>query len=287
MTPVMKNCAALLLSFAGLAGAASPPAAWKPAMDRLDSITHLPLPGWRFHTDIAHPEDPRLDDSAWPLVNPRDHWTGACVLRRVVEIPEKIDGYDIRGAQIRLDLQIGSSDQEMVTVFSNGSVVARTDEDTQQPIVLTESAQPGNKFLIAVRVDANDVETRLGEAELQVEPAAGRPDPGLLKTEILAAFPLATAYPDGQEERRRQLDAAVRSIDLAALDRGDQAAFDHSLKAAHDELESLKPWLKQFSIRAVGNAHIDMAWLWPWTETVEVVRNTFRSALDLMREYPK
>ena len=29
-----------------------------------------------------------------------------------------------------------------------------------------------------------------------------------------------------------------------------------------------------------------MAWLWPWTETVEVVRNTFRSVLDLMREYP-
>ena len=30
-----------------------------------------------------------------------------------------------------------------------------------------------------------------------------------------------------------------------------------------------------------------MAWLWPWTETVEVVRNTFQSVLDLMREYPE
>ena len=29
-----------------------------------------------------------------------------------------------------------------------------------------------------------------------------------------------------------------------------------------------------------------MAWLWPWTETVEVVRNTFQSVLDLMHEYP-
>ena len=29
-----------------------------------------------------------------------------------------------------------------------------------------------------------------------------------------------------------------------------------------------------------------MAWLWPWTETVEVVRNTFGTALQLMREYP-
>ena len=44
--------------------------------------------------------------------------------------------------------------------------------------------------------------------------------------------------------------------------------------------------MKQFSISAVGNSHIDMAWLWPWTETVEVVRNTFGTALDLMNEYP-
>ena len=44
--------------------------------------------------------------------------------------------------------------------------------------------------------------------------------------------------------------------------------------------------MSQFNISAVGNSHIDMAWLWPWTETVEVVRNTFGTALELMREYP-
>ena len=44
--------------------------------------------------------------------------------------------------------------------------------------------------------------------------------------------------------------------------------------------------MKQFTVRLVGNAHIDMAWLWPWTETVEVVRDTFGTALQLMNEYP-
>jgi len=58
------------------------------------------------------------------------------------------------------------------------------------------------------------------------------------------------------------------------------------LRKAQSKLQTLTPWLKQFTIRADGNSHIDMAWLWPWTETVEVVRSTFRSALDLMREYP-
>src|SRR5208283_4230622 len=72
----------------------------------------------------------------------------------------------------------------------------------------------------------------------------------------------------------------------APLDKGDQKDFDASLRLAQSKLEALQPWVRQFTIRAVGNAHIDMAWLWPWTETVEVVRNTFRSVLDLMREYP-
>jgi alpha-mannosidase len=78
----------------------------------------------------------------------------------------------------------------------------------------------------------------------------------------------------------------VNAIDLNALDRADQQAFDTSLRRAQEQLKALDSWMKGFTIVATGNSHIDMAWLWPWTETVEVVRNTFRSALDLMREYP-
>ena len=270
------------------AAAAQTPAlpASKPVLDRLQSITVLALPEWRSHADVAHPESPDLDDSAWLIVKPGDRWKGPCVLRRWVEIPEKIRGYEIKGARVRLDLDIRSDEAEMLTVFSNGSVVARTDQDMQQPIALSEAAAPGQKFLIAVRVDANDVNTWIERAELTVEPAAARPDPGLLRTEILSAIPLVAAFPDGKAAREQILDAAVKAIDLDALDRADQQAFDASLRRAQDQLKALDPWMKGMTIVATGNSHIDMAWLWPWTETVEVVRNTFRSALDLMREYP-
>ncbi len=50
---------------------------------------------------------------------------------------------------------------------------------------------------------------------------------------------------------------------------------------------TLRPVLQQADIHLTGNAHIDAAWLWPWTETVEVVRQTFGTALQLMDEYPK
>jgi alpha-mannosidase len=97
---------------------------------------------------------------------------------------------------------------------------------------------------------------------------------------------MIAAYTAGRDERQRRFDAAIRAIDFSALDKNDQPGFDASLLRAHDHLAELRPWLQQFKIRAVGNSHIDMAWLWPWTETVEVTRNTFQSALNLMREYP-
>ena len=264
-----------------------PPDPYKATLDRLDALMTLPLPEWRFHTDVPHPESSSLDDSTWEVMKVGDKWTsGPRVLRRLIDIPEKINGYSIQGARVKFDLNISSSDAETLTVFSNGSVVERTDEDVQQPMVLTENTQPGQKFLVAIRVDVNRVQSTLRRAQLLIEPPATRPDPRLLREEILSARPVIEAYAENKSQGDEQLDEAVKALDLGALDRGDQLAFDTSLRQAQTKLRVLSPWLKQFTIHAVGNSHIDMAWLWPWTETVEIVRKTFRSALDLMREYP-
>jgi len=260
---------------------------YKPLVDRLDSIVSVPVDEWRYHADLPHPEDSLLDDKAWPVVKTGEEWkTGPRVLRRRIEVPATLNGYGLRGARLRLDLAVDSNDFVTVTVFSNGAMVSRTDRDTLQPIVLTENAQPGETFLVAIRIQTGENNTRISASRLLITPPANRPDPGIFRQEILAAQPMVAAFPEGRAEHQAILDAAVNSVDLGALDHGDQATFDESLRKAQAKLQALTPWLKQFTIRADGNSHIDMAWLWPWTETVEVVRNTFRSALDLMREYP-
>ena len=260
---------------------------FKPLIDRLESIVTLPLEEWRYHADVAHPEDSSLDDKEWPVVKTQEAWkTGPRVIRRRIEVPATLNGYSLRGARVRLDLSVDSNDFVVVTVFSNGAMVSRTDADTLQPIVLTENAQPGDTFLVAIRIQAGETNTRISGSRLLITPPASRPDPGILREEILAAQPIVAAFPEGRAEHEAILDDAANAVDLNALDHGEQAAFDESLRKAQSKLQALTPWLKQFKIRADGNSHIDMAWLWPWTETVEVVRNTFRSALDLMREYP-
>ena len=258
-----------------------------PVLQHLESLITMELPDWRYHADISHPEDPKVADSDWPTVREGEKWeNGPRVLRRWVEVPDKVHGYSIQGARVDMNLAIRSRDAVVITIFSNSSVVYRGDEDMQQPIPLTENAQPGQKFLVAVRILAGDVETEIFESKLTIRPASSRPDPSILRMEILSAEPVIAAYEEGKTERQAQLESAVSAIDFSALDRGDQAGFDNSLRQSQAKLEALKPWLQQFKIHAVGNSHIDMAWLWPWTETVEVVRNTFQSVLDLMREYP-
>ena len=267
--------------------AQSPPDPFKGTLDRLASLTVEAAPEWRFHDDIAHPEDPSVDDAAWPVVKVHEPWnTGPRVLRRWIQIPEKLNGYAVKGARIELRLQLESQESMMITVFSNRSQVARTDEDLQQPITLTESAVPGEKYLIAVRVDCQKVQTQINYSELKIIPGNDRSDPNLLREEIRSAQPMIGAYTEGKAEREQELAAAVNAIDFRPLEKGDQLGFDQSLRLSQRKLETLRPWLQQFTVRAVGNSHIDMAWLWPWTETVEVTRNTFASVLDLMREYP-
>ncbi len=276
------------MGFAGLAAAQSTAVdPYKPVMDRLESVSVMPIPELRFHSDLAHPEDPTLDDSHWERVKVGEHWSnGSRVLRRSIEIPAKLNGYSTQGARVKLEMKFESWSPLVITVFSNGGMIYHGDDLAQQALPLTVSAQPGQTFVIAVRLDEQPLDTSISSCRLLFEPPRDRPSPALFREEVLAAQPVIAAYADGRAERQQQLAAAVKAVNLAALDRGDQSGFDASLREAQSKLQVLDPWLKQFTIRIVGNSHIDMAWLWPWTETVEVVRNTFRSVLDLMREYP-
>lgn len=41
------------------------------------------------------------------------------------------------------------------------------------------------------------------------------------------------------------------------------------------------------TLHMIGNSHIDPVWFWRWQEGMQEVKNTFRSALDRMKEFPE
>jgi alpha-mannosidase len=109
----------------------------------------------------------------------------------------------------------------------------------------------------------------------------------MLGKEFLVAEAMIQGLAPNDPQRAGQLDNAIRTVDWAAVERGDEAAFDRSLIAARQALEPLHQWMQGYTIRAAGNSHIDMAWLWPASETTLVLQRTWSSALQLMREFPQ
>lgn len=253
---------------------------------RLQSLEYLPAEKWRFHTgDVAHGEAIDLDDSSWEEVKAGSVAPyGAVWYRRLVEIPKNLNGYDLTGSRIWFDFQYDANGPVTEVVYFNGRRVAMGDD--LEPIVLFEPAHPGDKVLVAVKLLRSVDQKHFNGVRLRIDFPSGQPNPATLFAE-LGAVSILTAHASDPRQLRSQLEATAHDVDLNALERSDQAAFDSSLTKAQAQIETLKPALRQTSLRLTGNSHIDAAWLWPWTETVDVVRRTFGTALQLMEEYPQ
>ena len=66
----------------------------------------------------------------------------------------------------------------------------------------------------------------------------------------------------------------------------DGVITDSCAKAVEKMLYPISADAKSYKIRCISHAHIDMNWMWGFQETVSVTVDTFRTVLELMREYP-
>ena len=143
--------------------------AYATALSRLEAMTSLPLAQWRSHADMAHGEEPALDDSTWTPVTVSGGRGGGggsdAWYRTTVEIPQTAGGRDIRGARIRLQVRFSNDGR----VFFNGGLVAQGDGRTLDPIPIAEKAVPGQKLLIAVKFPYHAESGRFQGAQLLVD----------------------------------------------------------------------------------------------------------------------
>jgi alpha-mannosidase len=254
---------------------------------QLSSLNAIPAGDWKFHLgDVAHGEAPEMDDSGWQTVTGNSHApTDAVWYRRWIEVPRALHGYDLSGARVWFQFEAYANGPMPQIIYFDGRRVAMGDD--LEPIVLFDRAQPGERVLVAVKLLHTVDQKTFARADVAIEFSAARPNPNDLLQEILSANALLPSLGPSTAEVRAGIEAASAAVDLQALQRAQQQAFDASLVRAEGELEKIRGDLQQTSIRLTGNSHIDAAWLWPWTETVHVVHNTFSTALQLMDEYPK
>lgn len=91
--------------------------------------------------------------------------------------------------------------------------------------------------------------------------------------------------PDGfrRDALIRDLDLALDLVDWVSLPDADAARARAALKP----LLARRNGQSAPTIHLVGHGHIDVAWLWPLSETVRKCGRTFATQLRLMEEYPE
>ena len=84
----------------------------------------------------------------------------------------------------------------------------------------------------------------------------------------------------------RILEEAMASVDLEALSQNQWDLWERSVCDTIECLMPLNKKAKEYTVNMVGHSHIDMNWLWPWKETVDVCRRDFLSVDNLMERFP-
>ncbi len=247
------------------------------AIARFRACTNLNiLSQWRFSTDdLSIAEVMNSNFEQLVQLNAKEHiaWAGGrqvlWLVQRLV-IPHHLQGYPIAGLSLRLALSWWADAAE---IFVNGELVQTGDLFDAAPRVLIHPAVvPETEFVIALRlVSPGHCDGALVRSLLVYEATSGL-DPGFVADEIAILQNYLAVAP----EKLPILAAAVAEI----------TSNDEDLLKFHNQIHTLLG-LKPQAISLLGHAHLDLAWLWPVSETWNAAQSTFESALSLQADFPE
>ena len=189
--------------------------------------------------------------------------------------------YPLAGLTLRLALTWWA---EQAEIYVNGQLVQAGDLfDCSARVVLSNAVQPGEIITVAIRlVSPGHDDGALVKSQLLYESAYDQIDPGFVADELAVLQSYLTAF---APEELVTLAQAVAAIDWSTA--VDRASYDRQLETLRHHLLPFSDRLKQHTIYLVGHAHLDMAWLWPVSETWQAAERTFQSALTLQQDFPE
>ena len=244
---------------------------------------------WRWHqgkADDAYRVD--FDDRAWPEL-PLETWSsgaGDVWARRVFSFPEQIEGIPTRGATIELPLFVLVHSQVFVDGQERLAEPSWLDSRAV-PLVLCESYCEGQTLQVSIHAFEGDGFGICIVSHVAVSSVEDRISRlATIKGQMAFARYLAFESEHSCDEWRALWATAADRLDIQALSTNDWTRWDASVGAARDTLSPLQSAAKEHTTHLVGHSHIDMNWLWPWRETVDVIRRDFEAMDGLMARFP-
>ncbi|MEH2467645.1 alpha-mannosidase [Nostoc sp.] len=243
------------------------------------------------------------DLSHWQPVqlNAKEHiaWTGGkkvlWLVQRLV-VPHDLHGYPLAGLSLRLALVWWADSAE---IYVNGELVLEGDLfDCSPRVLISQGVTPGEEFIVALRlVSPGHNDGALVRSLLVYESIDdNNPDPGFVadelavvqlylerfapqKLDVLAAMVGEVTNRRGAKDTEEEKKELVKSF-LSLRQNLIQSEIQVAL-SAHQRCDS------KSKIFLLGHAHLDLAWLWPVSETWNVAQNTFESVLKLQEDFPE
>jgi len=270
------------------------------AIEQLRSFCQVNLQStWLYQeSDLIITDVVAADLSHWQPVqlNAKEHiaWTGGkkvlWLVQRLV-VPQDLQGYLLAGLSLRLALFWWADSAE---IYVNGELVLEGDLfDCSPRVLLSRGVTPGEELIVALRlVSPGHCDGALVRSLLVYESTVdNNPDPGFVADELAVVQLFLEKF---APERLDVLAAMVGEVTnrRGAEDTEKEELVKSFLSLRQNLIQSdiLAPLLKgdlKSKIFLLGHAHLDLAWLWPVSETWNAAQNTFESVLKLQEDFPE
>ncbi|WP_427159015.1 alpha-mannosidase [Aliinostoc sp. HNIBRCY26] len=206
-------------------------------------------------------------------------WTGGqkvLWLAQKFTVPQNLHGYPVAGLSLRLSLLWWA---DSAKIYVNGELVLEGDLfDCAPRILLSPEVTPGEEFTVTLRlVSPGHCDGALVRSLLIYESTDyNYPDPGFVADELaILQLYLEKFAPE-------KLDTLASIIEQFPTHTPETLITLRQQLINHLQTS---PFLDK--IYLLGHAHLDLAWLWPVSETWNAAQNTFESVLKLQQDFPE
>ncbi len=254
---------------------------WSPR--RIESI--------RYRETTAYEKiDQALKASGWKDIKVGDEWAGDgqfAWFRMQFTVPKEFDGKTLVAI---LRFGAGGWNGGEGCLFINGVPYQGIDAN-HTDVVLAKKAKAGAKYDLVFECVSTPVWQNIRH-KIKLEQA----DIACLNYDVQDYWydlgfitSIAEQLPWGSRRRATIVRAANKSVDAFDFE---AASFDAFSETARNARKILAPLYKKpaeasaLEFACAGHSHIDVAWLWPYAETIRKCSRTFSTVDRLMDEYP-
>ena len=237
------------------------------------------------------PQEPGYDDSSWSDValpcnweNTQDAW-----FRMEIAVPQKVGEIAVEGSEMKVrgrSIWANPVLNMHGRLYIDGKMMLEAPNwfDLSFFNLINSSVHSGEKHLIAVNTEGKEGVVVYYSALPEMEIRYSNVEEQEIEIEaFIEEIRFAQKLPSGA----KVCDIIFKGVDDAMILNLKLAELIDFIHQKEKEMGSLREAAKEHNLYLAGYAHIDVNWLWPMDETIELCKDTANSVDSVMEEHNK